>query len=137
MRVLLDTNFLMIPSEFGIDIFSELERIITGKAEPCVLEGSIGELKRLASGIGKKSRAAALALKLVEKKGLRILRTAKLFKAEAYHPTSTVDDMILALAERGNLVVATQDKELKRRLKALDVPIVVMRQKSYLAFDEN
>ena len=43
-----------------------------------------------------------------------------------------VDDLILDTVDKDNFVVATMDAELKRKLKKLGIPRVVIRQKKYL-----
>ncbi|HOV52552.1 MAG TPA: DNA-binding protein, partial [Methanothrix sp.] len=46
MKVILDTNALMVPEQFGVDIFSELERL--GYVQWLVPSSVIGELRSLA-----------------------------------------------------------------------------------------
>jgi len=44
VRVLLDANALMMPAQFGVDIFSEIELLI-GAYEPVILEDILSELE--------------------------------------------------------------------------------------------
>ena len=44
----------------------------------------------------------------------------------------TVDDILLRLAKSWKCPVATNDSELKRRLRAEGVPVIFLRQKAYL-----
>ena len=46
-NIILDTNFLMIPLQFKVDIFSEIERICNFKYELLVPEASVKELENL------------------------------------------------------------------------------------------
>jgi rRNA-processing protein FCF1 len=46
VKVLLDTNALMMPSQFQIDLFEEL-RMLLGSFEPVVLSGVLDELAGL------------------------------------------------------------------------------------------
>ena len=45
IQVILDTNFLLIPSQFGVDVFSEIERLVHERHEVCVLDKSLDELR--------------------------------------------------------------------------------------------
>ena len=45
--VLLDTNFLLIPAQFKVDIFSEIDRICTFQYEIAVLDKTIDELNKI------------------------------------------------------------------------------------------
>ena len=66
-KILLDTNFLLIPAEFRVDIFSELKRLMTGKYIVLVLDKSIGEMQNIErTQKGKNKQAAKIALQLVD-----------------------------------------------------------------------
>ncbi len=120
-RIILDTNFLMIPGSLGVDIFSEIDRIMETSYEIFILEGSIGELERIGQEQkGKNKKAAKLALGLLNR--IKILKTKK----------GLVDDLIVNLAIKEKDLVATQDSALKDRLKVKGVDIIVLRKKKYL-----
>ena len=119
MKFLLDTNFLMVPGKFKVDVFSELTRF--GKPELYTLSLVVKELKKAASGKGKDARYAKLGLTLVEKKGLEILPSE-----------GNTDQEIERTAAEQNMVVCTQDRELIRKLKAEEIPVVSLRQKKKL-----
>jgi hypothetical protein len=46
-----------------------------------------------------------------------------------------IDDIIIKKAKDWKAVVFTNDRELKERLKDISVPIIYVRQKSFLAID--
>ena len=52
MKVLLDTNALMMPAQFSIDLFDELRQLV-GSFEPLVLGSVVGELTAISSGKGR------------------------------------------------------------------------------------
>ncbi len=110
-RIILDTNFVLDCAKFRIDMFSELKRICDFPYKVFVLEGSVHELE----GIAARDRTANLALALL--KNVEVLKT----KGE-------VDDILAGLADK-DTIVATQDKELKRRIKT---GLIIIRQKKYL-----
>ena len=72
-KIILDTNFLLIPGQFNVDIFTEVERILGEPFELCIVDKSIAELNRLVAVGKEKDRfAAKLALVLVIQKNLMI-----------------------------------------------------------------
>ena len=66
VRVLLDANALMMPAQFGVDIFGETELLI-GAYEPVILEDVMYELEGISNGHGRAAAAARVALSLCEK----------------------------------------------------------------------
>ena len=50
MKVILDTNFFMVPEKFKIDVFGELDRIIDEKYELITIDSVINELEGLSRG---------------------------------------------------------------------------------------
>ncbi|MBI3034263.1 nucleotide-binding protein [Candidatus Woesearchaeota archaeon] len=130
VKVILDTNFLLIPGQFGVDIFSEIRRICDFSHEICILDRTVDELRGIiALQKGRDKAAASLALQLVKSENARILdsKTA-IFK--------NVDKIILEIACREKVVVATQDKLLKSGLAKLKTRVIVLRQKKYLKLEE-
>ncbi len=124
LLIILDTNFLMVPELYGVDIFSELDRIVDKKYELIVPEVVIGELKNIKkNGDLKEGKAAGVGLDLSTK--------AKKAKSE-----KSADEEILRLAqEKKNSAVATNDSQLQKRLKEKGIPIIFLRQKSHLESD--
>ena len=109
ITVILDTNFLLYVARFKVDVDAELSRILNEPFIIAVLDKTFDELA------GKKD--AKLAIELAKK--YSILRAGQ----------GNVDDL---LAEEKDAIIATQDKELKERLKKKGLKIVVIRQKSHL-----
>jgi uncharacterized protein len=124
-KILLDTNFLLIPGQFKVDIFAEIDRIISD-AHILVAEPTLTELDRiLKEGSGKDKAAVKLGMALLKAKGVEILKAPqKVFKG--------VDDFLLEIAVENQFIVATADKELRRRLKQAGIPVIILRQKKHL-----
>jgi len=118
-RVILDTNFLMAIGQFGIDVFSEFERICDFPYKVFVLDKTIDELNKVLTAGGKNKAAAKLALSLVKDK-VEVIKTG-----DGY-----VDDILVQLANE-ETIIATQDKELKNRIKTR---VITIKQKKYLTF---
>ncbi len=122
-KILLDTNFLLIPVEFRVDIFSELERLMDRKYKIYVLKQTIDELKNIQKlQKGKNKQAAKIALELIEAKKLNILNI---------NSKKSVDNIIVELADK-NYIVGTQDKLLRKNLKQKNIKLLTLRQRKYL-----
>ncbi|MBI2546728.1 nucleotide-binding protein [Candidatus Woesearchaeota archaeon] len=120
-KILLDTNFLLIPGEFGVDIFSELERVMDRKYRLFVLSKTLDELRNIqAMQAGKNKKAASIALQLIETKGLNIIEAAK-----------PADDAIVEIAD-SSYIVGTQDRQLRQRLREKGIKLLTLRSKKHL-----
>ena len=125
-NIIIDTNFLMIPFQFRVDIFSEFGRVCHFNYKLFIFEQSIDELKNIAKHQpGKHKKAAQLALKLVRAKGITLLSSSQ----------KDADSAILEAADK-EMVVATQDAALKRELLKKNASLIILRQKKYLQLIE-
>ena len=126
-RIILDTNFLFIPSQFHLDIFEELNRVVGQRIEPLILSPTLEELKKFARSKSVKiSKQALLGLKLAEK--------CTIINVEREYDESN-DDAILRAALKIKCAVATNDRKLRQKLRDVGVPVVFLRQKSTLMLD--
>jgi rRNA-processing protein FCF1 len=120
----LDTNALMMPVEFDVRVFDELERL-TGRP-PAALDllvprAVVAELDRLAGGTGAEARAARVGRDLVDR--CRVVETD-----EPY-----ADDAVLALAVARGALVVTNDRPLRDRLLDEGVRVAGVRGRDTLA----
>ena len=80
-------------------------------------------------GKQRDARAAKLAIALVgshiKQKNLKTITSSK---------NKSVDDSIVDNSNK-KVYIATQDKELKQRVKKKDTPVITLKQKKYLGFD--
>ena len=124
-KILLDTNFLLAVYQFKVDIFTELDRVCNFDFKLFVLDKTIEELKKIVEEQkGKNKEAAKIALKLIAIKKINIIKTKSNIKT---------DDVIRDVAAKDNYIVATQDKDLKRKLINQGASVIVLRQKKVLA----
>ena len=122
MRVLLDTNALMMPAQFRIDLFDELRQLV-GAFEPLVLEQGVKELEGLSTGLGRDGAAARCGLALAEK--CRAVRPE--------HPVcGSADDQIIAYAAKDRCYVVTNDRQLREALLARGIGVISMRKQKRL-----
>lgn len=127
LKVILDSNALFIPFKFKIDIFEEVERLLNRNAVFVLLVPVKRELELL---VAKKSykirREAAYVLKLAEK--------CKTFSVDNDENLPT-DEVIAKTAKAWNSPVFTNDKQLRKKLRDISVPVIYVRQKSRLEID--
>lgn len=125
-KIILDTNFLLIPAQFRVDIFSEIRRICDFTYKILILDKSIQELENIITkGKGKEKQEAKVTLELIKQKNIEILKTER---------SIYVDDYIVELAKKSNYIIATQDRALIQRLKLYKIKVISLRQKKYLIF---
>lgn len=127
--VIFDTNFLLIPEQFKIDIFDEARRSIDSKVEMMIFDKTIYELQKISSEASKAGISAKVALQLINKNKIAIIATSD---------TNYVDQMLLNYDHylpnfNGEVIIATQDKQLKDLLKARGIRVLVMANKTRLA----
>lgn len=126
LNVVLDTNFMVHALDFGVDFFSEFQRLMDVNYRVSVLDKSIDELEKLINeGKFSERKASKLALGLIKTKDIKIIST---------HGKKPVDDLLVSLDPKDN-VVATQDRELKSRLKKKGFRVLTMRQKKYIKWE--
>jgi rRNA-processing protein FCF1 len=122
-KVIIDSSFFFIPSQFGIDIFEGLESTLNRSFEAIVLSTTNDELQRVACSRSLKiKRQAQIALKLTRK--CNRLNVKK-------RNSESADDVIVRIASQMKCFVATNDSFLRRRLRRESVAVIFLRQKSH------
>jgi rRNA-processing protein FCF1 len=112
-KVVLDTNALMMPFQFNINLDIELERLL-GPFEGIVPTSVLEELEGM-----KPERLAKAARALAS-------------KYEVFETDEKGDTAIVSVAEKLRAVVVTNDKALGSKLKALKLPVVSLRSRARL-----
>ncbi len=107
--VILDTNGLILPFQFGINLDDELQRLF-GDVEVYVPTSVVQELK----GLERKD-----ALELSK-------------KYEVVDVEKGGDEGVLEAARDLDGMILTNDKELKKRAATEGIPIVFLRSESHL-----
>ena len=124
VNVLVDSNFLMVPAQFRVSIYDELDRLLGRKYDLVMLSPTHQELRRIAREAGpKESRQALFALKQAEK--CKIVDVKRM-------PNETIDELILRHAKSSGCAVATNDRELRKKLKKEGIPTIFLRERSHL-----
>ena len=121
-KIILDTNFLLIPIQFKVDIFTEIDRICLFPYKLYIVDKTIDELKRIIEEQkGKHKFAAKIALQLVKKKNVGVIKTSE----------GHVDDLILDVLDKDS-ILATQDAIFRKRAVKKGIKVIVLRSKKYL-----
>jgi rRNA-processing protein FCF1 len=113
MKVLLDTNFLLVPVQFKVDIYEELRgnQLLT-------LDKCVKELQT--------KKGFAVAKVLMKKNHVKVVKGG----------AGGTDMTILTYVKKHkNVCVATNDKELIKALKSIGISIIRLRQKKYLVME--
>jgi rRNA-processing protein FCF1 len=127
LKIILDSNALFVPLQFNIDIFEELKRLLNRNFELVLLPQTRQELERMATqGPPGTRKNAVFALKLAEK--------CSLLEVDGGTSAST-DDLMLRAAAKYKYAVFTNDRQLRNRLRDINVPVIYVRQKSRLEID--
>lgn len=122
MRLAVDTNALMMPVECDVRLFDELDRLLPGY-EAVVPEAVVAELDGLAGGHGTEATAASVGRDLIER--CTVVSTS----------ADYADDAVVELADDCDYAV-TNDRPLKRRLLARDVPVISLRGRHKLGITQ-
>lgn len=123
LQVIADTSFLMIPGMFGVDIVSELERLLGRHCDFVIPSPIVLELKQISEhGEPKERMAARLGLVLVERGSITEVK-------------SSGDESIIKLAGKKQCAVGTTDSALRKELRRRGIPVIYLRKRSHLAVD--
>lgn len=113
VKVILDTNALLMPFQFGLNLDKELERLL-GACEILVPSSVLDELDKLEpKKLAKSAKALASKFKLLKTK-------------------EKGDKAIISTAKKLNCAVVTNDKELIKTLKELKLPVIYLRSRTHL-----
>ncbi len=117
-KIILDANFLILPFQFNVDIFSEFDRLIGEFYEVYTLNRTYNEALSVKNG-----QYRNMVERLVTDSDPEIT----IMETEA---DDDVDDVLVRLA--GDYIIATNDSQLRERLRKQGLPHIFLRQKNHL-----
>jgi hypothetical protein len=125
-NIVLDTNFIVTAYKVKIDIFTEFKRVLDFKYQFYIIDKTMDELETLINkGSLTDKIGAIIGKQYLKRKNIKIIKTAK---------DNYVDELILAL-NPNTFIIATQDKELKKKLKNKKFKILTIRQKKHIVLE--
>ncbi|MEM2212111.1 MAG: hypothetical protein QXQ28_03540 [Candidatus Nezhaarchaeales archaeon] len=117
--VIFDTNVLILPLSRSLNVFEGVREAIGTNYKPVVLSVILDELKLMAStGSLTQRRRAKFALELARK--------CDVVEVER-RMGEAVDDVILRVAASNRWAVATNDRELRKKLREKGIPVLFLR----------
>ena len=124
-KILCDTNFLLIPLRFGVDVFTVADEALNDITSFYVSSRVIDEINLLKRDAKPSFEKELLfALKMVEQ--CEIIEDAS---------ETEVDDSLIQLAKQNDLVIGTSDSELRKKARHEGVRVLYLRQRRYLVLD--
>ena len=127
LKIILDSNAFFTQLELKIDIFEETKRLLNRNLDFILLSPVKKELELLTAKKSPKTRREAnYALKLAEKCRLVVVKNKEKL---------STDDVIIKVSKAWNSPVFTNDRQLRKKLKDISVPVIYVRQKSRLDID--
>lgn len=122
--ILLDTNMLLLIAN-GINVFEQIEEKTLAKPEYIVLKPVIEELEKIMNkGTPSLRRKAGFALEIARK-------FCKIVDIKT-RPGEKVDDLLIRYAAENNAAVATNDRELRKKLREIGIPEIYLREEGMI-----
>jgi hypothetical protein len=127
ISIIMDSNALFVPLQFKIDITEELKRLLGSNFELILISPIRRELEQIAEkGSPKTKRRGSFALKLADK--------CTLVEVHEEKPASP-DDLLVKIGREWGCPIFTNDRQLRKRLRNINVPVIYVRQRSRLEID--
>ncbi len=123
MLIIIDSSMLMLPLERKINLSYEIERLVQISFEIVVPQIVLDELKRLSE---KESQS-------IKQKAKLALELANGFVKIESNINCHADEEILRLALEKEAIVATNDTELRFRLREKGIVVISLRGKNKLS----
>ena len=121
MKVIVDTNGLMVQAQFGVDVLDELGRL--GYDECVVPTAVLDELEALRKKVKGADKVAVAVAQALAK------------RCQLADAPGNADDVIVGLAKKMDADVFTNDAALRKRLRSEGIKTVFLRSKHKLETD--
>lgn len=138
--IVIDSNFILLPFQFKVDYLTEIRLLLQGEIKFIIFKQVLDELEAKRIRESKTTKFRRLfdsgLLYLEEKKSEFSIEHVEDVKDKS----ETTDDFLLrqliALKDGGKQVfLATNDSELRKRARKLDINTIFLRQKKYLSIE--
>lgn len=138
--IVIDSNFILLPFQFKLDYLNEIRVKLEGKLKFIIFRQILKELDAK-----RKREPKATKFRKQLKSGLLYLEKNQTdfnieYIEEVKDNLETTDDFLLrkliTLKNEGKQVfLATNDSELRKRARKLDINTIFLRQKKYLSIE--
>lgn len=118
-KVALDTNMLLYITSHKIDVFAEIKKSL-GNVIFIVPQSIYNELGKLKKVNINRAKQVNIAEQIMKKNQARIIKLS-----------DDADSDLLELAKQG-VIIATNDKELKKRIKDFGGRVIYLRKKKII-----
>jgi rRNA-processing protein FCF1 len=118
-----------VPAQFGIDIFSEAERLLEQRLDFVVLSSVLEEVNNKVSA--QSNRTEARIFRVAQELSARCT-VIDIEQSLQNHP---VDTQLLIYTESVKGILATNDRELRARARSRGVPVLLLRGKKRLSLE--
>jgi len=123
LTVIVDTNFMTVPAEPGVDVFSEIERLVEGRVRFVVLASVVQEIESRMSGPSHKGGVTKFRV------AKDLLNRCEVITLDSRPERLSVDDQLLQYAPSVRGAIATNDRQLRTRARSLGIPVFTLRAK--------
>ena len=138
--IIIDSNFILLPFQFKIDYFDEIRLNIEGKLRFIIFQQILDELEAKRRRESKHTKF----IRLLENGLLYLNKNKEKYNIEIMEDVKkeieTTDDFLIKAALKfqnigQNVYIATNDSELRRKAKTLNINTIFLRQKRYLSIE--
>ena len=128
--ILFDTNFLLLPMHHRVNLLENIEELFCIKPKYCILRTTIEELNKIyRDGGHKDKKMVMLALEIIRNTPIEIINDRDIKGKEL--DDKIVNFIIKKIKNKSRIIVATNDRELKKRLRKMGVSVLIFREKDY------
>lgn len=118
--IIFDTNYLFVTFEFKIDVIYEIERLIGKNHTFYIYEGTLSELLNIERKKQKNKKFLTLIARMLKIYNFKVIKSDQKY----------IDDQLLENLH-DNVIIATNDKELRVKIWEHGQRVIFMRQKKY------
>ncbi len=133
MKIILDTNFLMVPITLNIDIFEGLFQAVQDSYELLTIDLVVKELEYLSKKKELKTidrKAAKFGLSILKQKNLKIEHSSL-----DQHTDDALINKAIKFKDKGfSVAIATIDKDLIRKAHEQSIKVLSVKQKKNIYF---
>ena len=145
ISIFLDANFLLLPTQFKLDMYQEFERLVPKPWQLLIIQAVFTELEEKMAKLSPTAKFRheyRFARQLLERHPFVVLPISRKKGADGHYDTK-VDHLLLTTAEQwqreqhpgDRIYVATNDKKLRGQCRQRGIATIYLRNKKHLDVD--